>query len=683
MKFKNMTNYSFDIFDTLISRKFANDKGIFVSLREKLKEIRDLEFPIYFIDEFVNLRIRAQKLAHEKSSYPEITLEEIYSALGSEHPEIKDKQLFQLQELEESLEIENCYSIPENVSKVIELLELGNKVLLISDMYLSKTIILQMLEKANPRLSSLPLYLSSELKIRKSDGTLYRHVCNDQKIIPLSLIHKGDNFHSDCIMAERSGVKSVFYKDSILSQVEKSYFKEEQNTFLQLVVGASKQTRLEGYNLKPSYRLGASFMGPMFYGFVYNLLKQAVSEGIKHIYFLARDGYLLKIIAEEIITCFQFDVEIHYLYTSRQATYFASIFRVTTQCFDWIFQEMDNIITFNRVAKRLHFEVDILINYLDSDLKKSIVSHGFDNRLTLNHINLLKNALLNNSSLKTKIESEAAIYRKTVIGYFEQEGLLKNERVGFVDIGWRGTLQDTIHKILKSKKPNFKLTSYYFAVTHFSAYTLPENRKVPAYMFPSNKPGIGPILELLLQCNHGTTISYEKDENGHFKPVLKDPPIHIEKWGVESYKQGIQNFSQKLSKSLASNPKIETSFEAITPILIEMLEDATPEVASILGDLYYSGDIEELNIRKFAPSFSVLKALQYMFSSRKKRGHFTQWFDASYSRSKTLPQILLKLDPQRNMKSLIRNLITKKKLEDNIKHLKPMVKLKLSKFYKK
>jgi hypothetical protein len=30
-----------------------------------------------------------------------------------------------------------------------------------------------------------------------------------------------------------------------------------------------------------------------------------------------------------------------------------------------------------------------------------------------------------------------------------KKGLLEDERIGFVDIGWRGTLQDAIFKILK------------------------------------------------------------------------------------------------------------------------------------------------------------------------------------------------------------------------------------------
>ena len=672
-----MNSYSFDIFDTLISRKLANDKGVFVALREKLKGVTKVEFPDYFIDEFVSLRLRAQRVAHETSSYPEVTLHEIYAALGSDFPQIKAEHLELLQELEEAIEIENCYPIPQNVSSVMKLIDSGHRVFLISDMYLSKVVVMKMLENADPHLCSVPLYLSSELKMRKSDGTLFCHVCSDQKIQPSSLIHTGDNFDSDCVMAKRLGVKYVFYQDSLLSRIEKSYFREEQNFFLQLFVGASKQTRLEGYDLKPSYRLGASFMGPMFYGYVHDSLKQAVNEGIKRLYFLARDGYLLKIIAEEIIACFHYDIEIHYLYTSRRATYFASLFCLTTSSFQWIFQEMDNIITFDVVAKRLHFKPEKLINYLDADLKQSLISNGLDNRLTNKLMTRLQNELLSNSILKAKIESKASAYRETAICYFEQEGLLQDERIGFVDIGWRGTLQDAIFRILKSRKPKFKLTSYYLAVTHFSANTSPANRKVSAYMFPSIRAGKGPILELLLQCEHGTTLSYQKNDTGGFEPVLKAPSVHLEEWGLDNYKKGIRTFSRTLSQSLAAHPAVETTYAAITPILIEMLEDATPEVAATLGDLHYSGNIENSNIRVFAPPFNVSQALSYIISSRKQRSSYTQWFDGSYARSRLLPRILIQLDPRLNFLNLIKRYISREEWMDKKQHVKRFVQLYL------
>lgn len=226
-----MNNYSFDIFDTLISRKFANDKGVFVALREKLEIAAWMQFPDYFIDEFVAIRLRAQKLAHERSLHPEITLNEIYAAMGLDFPQLEPEHLQLLQEWEESIEIESCYSITQNVSRVMELVDSGRKVFLISDMYLSKRVVLRMLENADSRLCSIPLYLSSELKIRKADGTLFRHVCDDQKIQPGSLVHTGDNFSTDCVMAKRTGVKYVFYQDSSLSKVERSYFRQNRVYF--------------------------------------------------------------------------------------------------------------------------------------------------------------------------------------------------------------------------------------------------------------------------------------------------------------------------------------------------------------------------------------------------------------------------------------------------------------------
>ncbi len=672
-----MNNYSFDIFDTLISRKLANGKGVFVVLREKLRGVTQLEFPDYFIDEFVSLRLRAQKVAHELSPYPEITLREIYSALGTDFPKMKAEHLQLLQELEESIEMENCYAIPQNVSRLLDFVDAGHHVFLISDMYLSREVVTKMLAKADARLGTIPLYLSSELKLRKMDGDLFSHVCKDQKIEPSSLIHAGDNFISDCVMAKRMGLRYVFYQASTLSKIEKSYFREEQNLFLQLFVGASKQTRLEGYDMKRSYRLGASFMGPMFYGFVHDSLKKAINEGIKRLYFLARDGYLLKIIAEEIIACFQYDIEIHYLYTSRQSTYFASIFCLTPTSFHWIFQEMDNVITFNFVAKRLQFNPDILINHLGANLKQSLIDNGLENRLTRKLINHLQDELLGNATLKAEVEAKASAYRETAISYFEQEGLLEDERVGFIDIGWKGTLQDAIFRILRSRKPHFKLTSYYLGVTHFSPNTCPENRKVPAYMFPSVKAGKGPILELLLQCEHGTTLNYQNDNNGGFEPVLKAPSVHLDGWGLNDYKLGIRNFSRTLSESLVAYPNIETTYAAITPILIELLEDPTPEVAATLGDLYYSGNIEESNIRMFAPPFNLFQAFRYIVSSRKQRDSYTQWFYGSYLRSPLLPRLIVRLDPRRNFVTIAKRYVSREELREKKHTARHFAKLHL------
>ncbi|WP_411826035.1 HAD family hydrolase [Luteolibacter sp. AS25] len=671
-----MGYHSFDIFDTLVSRKFATDRGIHAAMRERFREQADYNLPCYFLDDFCSIRIHAQEAAHESSEHQEITLDEIYEAIGRDYPEIGDEVLSQIKSLEDSLEIENCYGIPENIQRVFELLDGGETVILISDMYLCRETITSMLEKADPRLTGLPFYLSSETRTRKFDGVLFGDVCREEKIAPKDLTHTGDNFHIDCLMAERSGLRSVYYEKSHLNSIERSYFRDDGNLFQQVVAGASKQVRLEGFAETPSYHLGGSYTGPLFYGFVHNLLLQAISEGIERVYFLARDGYLLKIIAEEIITELGLAIEIRYLYLSRQSTYFASLFRLNSKSFEWIFQEMDNVITFERVAKRLKIPVSTFSTYLEADLVDALGAHGHDQRLTPVLIAGLQDSLLKKIELKAEIERRAQEDREMVLGYFEQEGLFSGGRIAFVDIGWRGTLQDAVYKIVKSRKPDIAITSHYLAVTHFSSNTFPENRKVPAFMYPSTRPGIGPVLELLLQCEHGTTLGYKVNEEGGYEPILKEPPSHKDGWGVDSYMRGIREFAKKLSGALKENPNLELCYFGISPILIEILENGDSGISEVLGDLDYCGDQEESNLRQFAPPFKSMDALKFLFGSENSRGQFTQWYRGSYVRSGPAARVLLSLDPRINLKRVASGAISREEVLNMKQKLKRFIQLR-------
>lgn len=647
-----MVYYSFDIFDTLIARQVASDRGIFAAMRERMRTDARWVFEPHFVSDFMIYRVQAQVNGQNVSGGGEVTLAEIYEALGREHPVLGREQLEYLRELEEELEIAHCYGIPENIGRVLELRRAGVEVVLVSDMYLDKGVVKRILGNADSRLVALPLYLSSEIKVRKFDGSMFPYVCEDLGISPRELRHCGDNFHSDYLMAGRFGVGVDFYKGSSLSEVEKSYFLEEGNLFLQLAAGASKQARVEGYDERPSFRLGAGYTGPLFYGFVHDLLMKAVAEGIGRVYFLARDGFLLKVIAEEIVAGLGLDVEVRYLYVSRQATYFASLVRLNRESCGWIFQEMDNEITFKRVAKRLEMDAESLAGLLRPKLRDSLIRHGYERRLTRELIGELEENFLGDVGLRESIEGRAAEYREGVLGYFEQEGLLDGGRVGLADIGWKGTLQDAIFKIARSRRADFAVTSYYLAVTHFSAQTCAENRKVPFCMFPSTRPGIGPMLELLLQCDHGTTLGYRRGEDGGYGPVLKAAAVHQEGWGVGSYGEGIRRFSRLLTEGLGEYAGVEPCYMGMTPILIELLEDGAPEVSNVLGDLHYCGDLEESHLRRFAPPFRVGEALRYVVSGNYARGCFTQWFEVSYARSDLAARVVLMCDPRRNLRSL-------------------------------
>ena len=58
---------------------------------------------------------------------------------------------------------------------------------------------------------------------------------------------------------------------------------------------------------------------PVLFCYVGYVIESAVKLGIQRIYFLARDGYILKSIADVIIKKRELDIDTHYLYVSRYA----------------------------------------------------------------------------------------------------------------------------------------------------------------------------------------------------------------------------------------------------------------------------------------------------------------------------------------------------------------------------
>ena len=101
-------------------------------------------------------------------------------------------------------------------------------------------------------------------------------------------------------------VKLTDYENYILN-------KFPQNLLVQLVIGNAKNTRLIDCLCVDSKKMfGASFAAPMLYSYVNWLLELSVKQGIKRLYFIARDGYILHKIADIIIHNKNLDITTKY-----------------------------------------------------------------------------------------------------------------------------------------------------------------------------------------------------------------------------------------------------------------------------------------------------------------------------------------------------------------------------------
>lgn len=190
---------SFDMFDTLVVRPFYQSSDLF--------ELMDKEFinltksnPII---KFSKIRIDAESFLRKKNiemDIEEVKIDEIYNYIH-EFYSIPINIVDKLKKFEEELEIKFCYRRQTGYELYRLAKFLNKRVIVITDMYLNKDTIENILKCNNYDFDKI--YLSSELLKTKDSGNLFEFVKEKEKN---SILHIGDNLHSDIEMAKKNHI---------------------------------------------------------------------------------------------------------------------------------------------------------------------------------------------------------------------------------------------------------------------------------------------------------------------------------------------------------------------------------------------------------------------------------------------------------------------------------------------
>jgi FMN phosphatase YigB (HAD superfamily) len=298
---------SFDIFDTTLLRRCGLPSLIFYQLAQQIFNDKSKQ------DEFISWRATAENRVRLSKGIKHCTFEDIYSicdidTLGYTPQEIADKEL----EIEES----NLKPNPQVIEIIKQHRRNGYLIAYISDMYLPSSFLKKVLAKYGIWNDNDKLYVSNEYKASKSDGTLYDLVRSELSVTEWK--HFGDNKGSDYLMAKKKGIKS-FLVDTGFTMFEQSLIKESHNlsnsSDFALLSGLMRFLRLSSGN-NAKVVLSANFVSSCYISYVQHILKESVKRGIKRLYFLNRDSYILMKIAEVLPHS---DIELKYLFVSRQS----------------------------------------------------------------------------------------------------------------------------------------------------------------------------------------------------------------------------------------------------------------------------------------------------------------------------------------------------------------------------
>ena len=244
---------SFDVFDTLVTRKVATPRGIFALMQQRLADESVLpKLPLRVRKGFYDMRWYYESVARnkwQKELTEDVTFVQIYQCLGDAEG-LSSEQLQGLMDLELAVERENLVGIDDNISQLKKLLASGHRVILISDMYLSGDHIRSLLVTVDEVFSNLPIYSSADMLKAKWSGNGYKYVQNQEHLNVFRWVHTGDNKSSDIGQAQELGIKTVYYNGAALTRREGELLNRyEEDIRLQMEVGKLRLRRLQGENV--------------------------------------------------------------------------------------------------------------------------------------------------------------------------------------------------------------------------------------------------------------------------------------------------------------------------------------------------------------------------------------------------------------------------------------------------
>lgn len=528
---KNLLKYdviSFDIFDTLILRPFANPTDLFYVLANRLNILN-----------FHTIRINAEKEARaesmQKNGNHEITIYDIYEKINRKTGLSVEKGV----EAELQAELDFCFANPYMKRVFDILIDQGKNIIITSDMYLPVDLMTQLLESCGYSGYS-ELYVSCDYSCNKRNGGLYKNILRKHK--NESFVHVGDNATSDIDVPRKMGLDAVFYKNC--HTAGNPYRAEGLSEIVGSLYSGIVNTHLHNGTQKfsPCYEYGFIYGGLYVVGYCNWIYQKAKSEGVEKILFLSRDG----VIYQKIFNMMFDDMPNEYVYWSRIANlkYTAEINR------DDILTRMVTHKAHN-VYPATHAEIleSFDLSHLIPLLKKYKIRS--DSLLIPENAKNFENFLIDNWDDVIKSYEKESSTMKSIIG----KAISNCKKVAIVDVGWAATGPLGLKYLIEEKWNTGCKVSCYVAGSKDANHGKPINDimtgSVESYLFSrmhnrglydfhagTNKGTNGIYFELFTQAPSPSFKGI--NDNGEF---LFDIPEVENYTTIEEMHQGITDFA--------------------------------------------------------------------------------------------------------------------------------------------
>ncbi|MDX3901023.1 MAG: glycosyltransferase [Sphingobium sp.] len=435
---------SFDIFDTLITRRLSNPSTVFDVVEHRHSSNQAAVLGLF--DE--RMRVAGAVLAKQQGKRDDVDIDEIY----------QDMPFFRNSQIEKAVEIDVVVPHPLGFRLYDYALKAGKHVIIVSDMYLDEDTIVAMMGRCGITQWN-KLFLSSKMGLKKDTGRLFQKVveyAGGAGIDACRMLHIGDNWEGDVHKAKAAGLKAIRFVPLYDKPHRRFPIAPEQALKLSQIgriwndftTQATKLWKEKNRGIVDDFymTLGFELSGPLAAMMAMYVRSQADKLGISKIVFMARDGRIIKKAFE---TLYRDDIakgryEVLYAHLSRAVVIPATLQDPLSS------SDLYFLIEGLHLGQKpiRYFFRKANLDDKDPEIIKRVEARfpGMDTVPTWADL-LSLTSLMNECSAHIYKANEPE--REKFAAYLARMGIDRDEKIVMVDVGWLLNIQSRFHQFCR------------------------------------------------------------------------------------------------------------------------------------------------------------------------------------------------------------------------------------------
>jgi FMN phosphatase YigB (HAD superfamily) len=391
----------------------------------------------------------------------------------------------------------------------------ANRTLFLSDFYMPTAAIQELLSHHGIDEVVSEGLVSCDVGYNKRSGRLYEHLREYLGVPGDRHVHIGDNPWSDIKTAHEAGIHAVHFQpddEHCRRLAREADFHDRQKALQNAAEALARQKVPTDVGRHDLFQFGRQ-CAPLLIGFVLMAMERAVSEKVESLYFFTREGEffheIYRRLADSDVLGFA-PPRAKQLMVSRLATFVGSLREFSTAELMRLWNQY-SVQSLEALLKSLAMD--------PAELAVNAGKYGLDLVSPIRYPwqNSQVRAFFDDSDVRSCVERHLSAKREGLLAYLASVGLdEKSRKIGVVDIGWRGTIQDNLAFVL----PDLEVVGCYLGLNRF-LNEQPENVRKDAYGPNLNKSEalhalldyVAPI-EMLCNSPHGSVEGYESTVRG-------------------------------------------------------------------------------------------------------------------------------------------------------------------------